>query len=116
MGEVVVDSSVLLGFLDPRDAHNDAAKRVIAAAVTNGDSVVLPASVLAEVLVGAARSGTGARNEVERRLLATVRAAHPTVRLPDALVVATGRVVDGRVLTADKGWPAVDGRVEVVGP
>lgn len=131
MGEVVLDSSVLLGLLDSRDAHHDAARRVIAAAVDAGDSVVLPASVLAEVLVAAARQGPEIRNAAEKRLLATVdrlhpidrdvavhaadiRARHPSIRLPDALVVATGRAVDGRVLTADKGWSSVDGRVEVV--
>jgi predicted nucleic acid-binding protein len=132
MGEVVLDSSVLLGFLDTTDRHHGAARRVITDAVTAGDTVVLPASVLAEVLVGAARQGADVRDEAERRLLdavdrlqpvdrdvavhaADVRAQHRTVRLPDALVIATGRALDARVLTADKRWAAVDGRVRVVG-
>ena len=132
MGEVVLDSSVLLGFLDPTDVHHGAALAVVGAAVAAGDEVVLPASVLAEVLVGAARQGQAVREEVERQLLdavdrlhpvdrdvavhaADVRAAHRTVRLPDALVIATGRAIDGRVLTADKRWAVLDPRVEVVG-
>jgi predicted nucleic acid-binding protein len=131
MGEVVLDSSVLLGFLDTTDRHHGAALRVITDAVTAGDTVVLPASVLAEVLVGAARQGADVRDEAERRLLdavdrlqpvdrdvvhaADVRAQHRTVRLPDALVIATGRALDARVLTADKRWAAVDARIEVVG-
>ncbi len=132
MGEVVLDSSVLLGFLDPDDAHHAAALRVVTAAVTAGDTIVLPASALAEVLVGAARQGPEVRAAAERRLLeavdrlhpvdrdvavhaAEIRARHQAVRLPDALILATGRAVDGRVLTADKRWVAVDGRVEVVG-
>lgn len=132
MGEVVLDASVLLEFLDPQDVHHSAARQVITAAVHGGDSVVVPASVLAEVLVGAARQGADIRDEAERRLLASIdrlhpvdrdvavhaadiRAVHPAVRLPDALVLATGRAVGGRVLTADKRGAAVDGRVEVVG-
>jgi predicted nucleic acid-binding protein len=132
MGEVVLDSSVLLGFLDTTDRHHDAALRVITDAVTAGDTVVIPASVLAEVLVGAARQGDEVRDAAERRLLdavdrlqpvdrevavraADVRARHRAVRLPDALVIATGLVLDARVLTADKRWAAVDQRVEVVG-
>ena len=47
MGEVVLDSSVLLGFLDTTDRHHDAALRAITDAVTAGDTVVIPASVLA---------------------------------------------------------------------
>ena len=94
--------------------------------------MVIPASVLAEVLVGAARQGPAVRDEAERRLLdavdrlhpidrdvavhaADVRASHRTVRLPDALVIATGRALDARVLTGDKRWAPVDPRVEVVG-
>ena len=133
MGEVVLDSSVLLGFLDPDDAHHASARRVLTAAVTAGDTIVVPASVLAEVLVGAARQGVEVRDAAERRLrdavdrfhpvdrdvavqAAEIRARHRAVRLPDAaLVLATGRVLDGRVLTADKRWMAGDGRVEVVG-
>ena len=40
MGEVVLDSSVMLGFLDPDDAHHAAALRVVTAAVTAGDARV----------------------------------------------------------------------------
>ena len=44
-----------------------------------------------------------------------MRAATRSLRLPDALVLGSA-VDDGeRVLTADKRWVAVDGRVEVVG-
>lgn len=124
MGEVVLDSSILLGFLDPDDAHHRSALRAVAAAVDAGDYVVLPASVLAEVLVGAARQGAAVRDEAARRLLdavnrlhpvdrdvavhaADIRARHRSVRLPDAL--------DAKVLTGDKQWAAVDPRVEVVG-
>lgn len=132
MGEVVLDSSVLLGFLDPDDAHHAAALRAVTAAITAGDTIVLSAVALAEVLVGAARQGPEVRAAAEQRLLesvdrlqpvdrdvavhaAEIRARHRAVRLPDALILATGLALEGRVLTADKRWVVVDARVEVVG-
>jgi PIN domain nuclease of toxin-antitoxin system len=131
MGEVVLDASVLLGFIDPDDALHGSALRAVTAVIDTGHEVVLPASVLADALVGAAREGATVRDDAERRLLdavdrlhpvdrdvavhaADVRARHGTVRLPDALVLATGRALDAPVLTADKRWAAVDRRVEVV--
>lgn len=45
------------------------------------------------------------------RLRATTK-----LRLPDALVVATGISIDAdQVLTCDKGWRGSDGRVRIVG-
>jgi len=132
MGAVVLDSSLLLGLLDSSDAHHAGALESLAAAAEAGEEIILPASVLAEVLVGAARQGPSVRDNVERRLLASVdrlhpvdrdvavhaagvRAAHRAVRLPDALVIATGRALGAAVLTADKALAKVDARVRVVG-
>lgn len=132
MGAVVLDSSLLLGLLDSSDAHHKGALESLSAAAEEGEVIVLPASVLAEVLVGAARQGRAVRDSLEQRLLtsvdrlhpvdrdvavhaADVRAAHRSVRLPDALVIATGRVLGAAVLTADKALAKVDERVRVVG-
>jgi predicted nucleic acid-binding protein len=53
------------------------------------------------------------------RTAARLRARHArTLRLPDALVVATA-IESGATLTlaTDQGWPSIEGtRVEVVGP
>lgn len=47
---------------------------------------------------------------------ARLRARFPVIRLPDALVLATGMVDDCAViLTADKRWGPVDPRVQVLG-
>ncbi len=51
MGSVVVDASVVLGLLDPRDAHHTSATRAIKKVIAEGDEIILPASALAEVLV-----------------------------------------------------------------
>ncbi|OLT10974.1 hypothetical protein BJF78_28140 [Pseudonocardia sp. CNS-139] len=46
---------------------------------------------------------------------AELRGRHRSLRLPDALVVATGIVEDAVVLTCDKRLADVDPRVQVVG-
>jgi len=51
---IVVDASVLIGHLDERDAHHDAATQVLLDAA-GGELVVSPITV-AEVLVGPARA------------------------------------------------------------
>ena len=52
------------------------------------------------------------------RAAADVRARHGRVlRLPDALVVAMAMDLRAdRLLTTDAGWPALDVRVDVIGP
>ena len=132
MGAVVLDSSILLGFIDPTDAHNEVAKLAIAANKQAGHSFLVPATVFAETMVGTARRGRKAAERV-RTLLETMfgptrviddtiaieaahlRAKHRSLRLPDALVIATGIVDKAEaILTADKRWEVVDKRVEVV--
>ena len=124
MGLTVVDAGVLIGLLDADDAHHDAARLALRAAAERGDSLVLPASALAECLVSPARRGDDAvatvRSFVARypidvapldatiaEAAARLRARHaPRLRLPDALVIATAVVLDADVLlTTDRGWP-----------
>ncbi|GAB3222545.1 hypothetical protein GCM10027447_09530 [Glycomyces halotolerans] len=50
------------------------------------------------------------------RAAAAIRAGRGGVRLPDALVLATGGILDAEVLTADKRWGAEPGRVTVLEP
>lgn len=132
MGSVVVDASVLLGVLDPRDAHHVASVRSLRSARSRGQEIHLPASAFAEVLVGASRLGAEAIKRTEAFVdsvvdvvypidrdvakdAATLRASHQSLRLPDALVIAAGRVTDASaILTADARWRRVDRRVRVV--
>lgn len=132
MGAVVVDASVVLGLLDPRDAHHAAATRAVRTSRSRGDNLVLPASALAEVLVGASRMGPGAVRKTEAfvdaivdavhdidravaREAAGLRARHESLRLPDALVLAAGRVMNAvQILTADQRWSDVDKRVQLI--
>jgi len=64
--------------------------------------------------------GLPARVEPATRVIgaaaASLRASHgPSLRLPDALVVATAAVLEAdRIITTDAGWPALAVRVEVL--
>lgn len=127
-----MDSSVILGMLDPEDAHHAAATAVLTRYTEDGVPFGLPASVLSEVLVGDARQGEtavahrreqlvalfGAVRHVDEEVAiraAELRAKHRSLRLPDALVIAVGLVDDAAaIVTADKRWAAVDSRVQVL--
>lgn len=123
---------MLLGVLDPQDAHHASSIRALRSARSGGRQIVLPATALAEVLVGASRLGPEAVRRTEAfvdsvvdhvqpidrdvaRVAAGLRAGHRSLRLPDALVLAVGRVVEASsTLTADARWRTVDRRVQVV--
>ncbi len=124
MGLIVIDAGVLIGFMDATDAHHAAARRMLAAASTGGDTVALPASAYAEALVGPARRGATESAQVQAFIerfpirivsldpaialaAAGLRARHgQRMRLPDALVVATAIVMDADLLvTTDRKWP-----------
>ena len=135
MGLTVLDAGVIIAILDASDAHHHVAAQALTAACTGGDSLVLPASAYAECLVSPYRRGPEAvavvnafvdalpaRIEPASRAIASsaaeLRARHAgTLRLPDALVVATAVVLGAdRVITTDSGWPVLSVTVEVLTP
>jgi predicted nucleic acid-binding protein len=121
---VHIDAGVLIGFLDAGDAHHDAARIALEGVLRAGDRIEMAASAFAECLVGPARRGADGvdivRALVERVPIvivpldeeiavgaAVVRAAHPKLRLPDALVVATaGERGADQLITTDRRWPS----------
>lgn len=123
---------MLLAVLDPGDAHHRGAVQALRQARADGGRIVLPASALAEVLVGASRVGTAAVRTTEAfvdtvvdaihdidrgvaRSAATYRGRYASLRLPDALVIAVGSVANAdAVLTADRKWSKADSRVRVI--
>ena len=127
---VVLDTSVVIAFREPADAHHAAA--VVAFRRHQGDELVLPASAYAEALVGPSRRGPAALASFDRfiadlavriepltseiaRQAARLRSRHVALRLPDALILATGDVLGaGTILTADAAWPKVSRRVRVI--
>lgn len=123
MGLTVLDAGVMIGFLDANDAHHPAALEALRDARDRNDRLVLPASVFAEILVGPSRKGakevTTVRALVQRVPLeiqpldgdiavaaAALRARHRTLKLPDALVIATADHLHAdHLVTTDRRWP-----------
>ena len=123
MGLVHLDAGVVIGFLDAGDAHHEASRSVLASAVEDAHTIAIAASVLAECLVGPARRGEQAiatvREVIERVPVtvvdlgpeiavraATLRSRQPSLRLPDALVIATAASSRAdRLVTTDRRWP-----------
>jgi predicted nucleic acid-binding protein len=130
----VLDAGVIIGVLDTRDAHHDAAMRAVTGAIERGDTLAVPASAYAECLVGPSRRGREATRVVDEFLAdlpaeiepitrqvatraAQLRARHGRrLRLPDAMVLATALHLRAeRVVTTDAGWPRAGVTVDVVG-
>jgi predicted nucleic acid-binding protein len=113
---VVLDAGVVIAVLDTADSNHAAA--VAALREHAGDDVRIPASALAEALVSPSRRGVVqdiretiaslglvvvSLDEEIAVLAARLRARRRTVRLPDALVAATGDFLDADVvLTTDR--------------
>jgi predicted nucleic acid-binding protein len=116
VGALILDASVLIGLLDTADAHHEAAVDDVEAADLRGDDLVTPASAYSQALVAFARAGrvADAREAIAAMGIvvtpltaaigehaAQLRAAHERLRLPDAIVLATARVLDAELLTYD---------------
>jgi len=128
MALIVFDASVVIALLDPADALNAGAQREFDRVA--GEDLALPASALAESLVGPARAGRleEARTRIDAfefqvtdingavaTEAARLRGRNPGLRLPDALVLAAAEVLDAaELLTGDADWRRLSSRVRVV--
>ncbi len=127
MALVVLDASVFIAFRTRDDPHHAGA--VAALGRHRDDEVVLPASAYAEALVEPSRKGGPALDRAKRlvdefpiRIVPVTREIaeraaelRERVRLPDALVLATGDVLAADVvLTADERWRKVTRRARVI--
>lgn len=126
MALIHLDAGVLIAFLDADDAHYAASRAVIAEALDQSDRLAMATSALAQCLVGPARRGVDAVDlihDLRRRLpiemidlgvdiataAARLRARHRSLRLPDALVIATASVSHAdRLVTTDRRWPSAE--------
>ena len=123
MGLTHLDAGVIIGFLDSADAHHAAATASLTRALDNGDRLAMAASAYAECLVGPARRSEQATQIVKEAFdrlpieivdldrtiameAARLRARHRSLRLPDALVIATS-ITSGidQLITTDGRWP-----------
>jgi predicted nucleic acid-binding protein len=114
---LVLDASVLIGLLDDRDAHHARAVDDVERADRAGRQLLAPASAYSEALVAFARAGrlTEARDAIgamgitvdpltatTAELAATLRAAHDSLRLPDAVVLASAEAHGAELLSYDE--------------
>jgi predicted nucleic acid-binding protein len=133
MGALVLDASVILAFVNPTDALSGTVRYALGQARTHEHTFIMPASVLAESLVWTARDRPDRLDDLVMRLItlfgdervvardvavatARLRARHRSLRLPDALVLATGVVDDAGVLTCDQRLAQLDPRIQVLAP
>ena len=123
MGLTHLDAGVIIAFLDGDDSHHDAARATLSNAFDNADRLSIAASALAECLVGPARRSPRAvelvRTVIDRlpasvvdldeeiaTQAAVLRARHRSLKLPDALVIATAEHSGAnRLITTDRRWP-----------
>lgn len=129
MGLNVLDASISIALVDDTDALYQAAAEVVA---TDPADLVLPASGYAETMVRAHRAGSAGPvrtklddlgieisplSEEMAEEAARLRARHPSLRLGDALIIATARVLEAdRLLTGDRRWAGIWERIEVLEP
>jgi predicted nucleic acid-binding protein len=128
MGVALLDTSIVIAALNRDDALHQAAGRALLAEQSR-HALAVSALTYAEILVGPLRAGPAAVEVVERfaaqtrilevsasiaRLAAELRATR-NLRLPDAVIVATGlRHAAAVTLTADARWQGIE-TVRVVG-
>lgn len=123
MGLIHLDTGVIIGFLDGDDSHHDASRAAISQALGRNDRLAMAASAFAECLVGPARRGPQAvelvRTVIDRLPVSVVdlnaeiatqaavlRSRHRTLKLPDALVIATAAHSGADwLVTTDRKWP-----------
>jgi predicted nucleic acid-binding protein len=114
---LILDASVLIGLLDTKDSHHAHAVDQVEQADIAGRQLLTAASAYSEALVAFARAERlpDARGAIAGMGITVVpltgpiaeraaglRAGHDSLRLPDALVLATADEHAGALLTYDK--------------
>jgi len=123
VGTVVFDADVVIGFLAPLDSHHPAAVRQVRPWLAREHRRLIAATTYAEALVRPVRSGEMGivdgfveHGKVEivpldRRLArktAELRARHRTLRLPDAVTLATALDREAELLTFDQALRRIE--------
>jgi predicted nucleic acid-binding protein len=117
VARVALDADVVIAFLDPGDDQHQRAVDVLRPLLSGGAEIVIGASVYAEVMVRPLAHGLGNRVDefvdavgaavvpVDRdlaRRAAGLRARHQSLRLPDALALATALTTGAELVTLDQ--------------
>ena len=130
MALIVADTSVLVALLDRDDALHASASRALAEAWDAGNEVLVPSVCYGEAMVRPLELGGEPLAQAdaffdsqtivpigreEAREAARLRGLHrPWLRMPDAIVLATGLLRAASVLTGDAGWAKVSPLARVI--
>ena len=125
MARVALDADVVIAFLDAGDDQHARAVQALRDRLADGDDILVGASVYAEVMVRPVQRGADTAVDafleaigatvvpVDRgvaRLAAQLRARHRSLRLPDALALATALACGAELLTLDQGLRRIAAR------
>jgi predicted nucleic acid-binding protein len=117
VARVALDADIVIAFLDPGDDQHATAVAELRPRLAAGDELLAAATVYAESLVRPLQQCTDATLDeffdaagisivpIDRavaRRAAVLRAEHQSLRLPDAMSLATAIVTDSALLTLDK--------------
>ena len=117
MARVALDADIVIAFLDPGDDQHAAAVAQLRPRLAAGDELLVGATVYAETIVRPLQQGAHATVDqfldsagiavipIDRaiaRRAAALRAEHPSLRLPDAMSLATAIATNSTLLTLDK--------------
>ena len=127
MARVALDADIVIAFLDPGDDQHATAVAELRPRLTAGDELLAAATVYAESIVRPLLQGADAIVDeffdaagisivpIDRavaRRAAVLRAEHQSLRLPDAMSLATAIVTDSALLTLDKKLRRIARRVQ----
>ncbi len=127
MARVALDADIVIAFLDPGDDQHATAVAELRPPLTAGDELLAAATVYAETIVRPLQQGTEVTVDeffdaagisivsIDRaiaRRAAVLRAEHQSLRLPDAISLATAIVSDAALLTLDKKLRQIARRVQ----
>jgi len=117
VARVALDADIVIAFLDPADDQHAQAVTELRARLAAGDELLVGASVDAETIVRPLQNGTDATVDefldsagirvipIDRtiaRRAAALCAEHRSLRLPDAMSLATAITTDSTLLTLDR--------------
>ena len=126
MARVALDADIVIAFLDPEDDQHAAAVAELRPRLAAGDELLIGATVYAETIVRPLQQGTDSLvdqfldsagiavlpiNRAIARRAAALRAEHPSLRLPDAMSLATAIATGSALLTLDKSLQQIAQRV-----
>jgi predicted nucleic acid-binding protein len=127
VARVTLDADIVIAFLDPGDDQHAAAVAELRPRLAAGDELLVGATVYAETIIRPLQQGTDATVDqfldsvniavipIDRaiaRRAAALRAEYPSLRLPDAMSLATAMMTESTLLTLDKKLRKIMLRVE----